>query len=167
MTYKKIQLLCVLLYFCIASGCSDAVRLESPRLEMQEAPLGVSVPHPVFSWHLDSDRKVVEQNAYEIRVSLTLEGLDSESSLVWKFVPIPLKVPLLGARHTASPLPSVQTIGKPNGLVKTGSPTQGRTATASTLALPPATYARSLPADRRTSAALCFTSAGLARTKPI
>ena len=75
--------MCVLLYFCIASGCSDAVRLESPRLEMQEAPLGVSVPHPVFSWHLDSDRKVVEQNAYEIRVSLTLEGLDSESSLVW------------------------------------------------------------------------------------
>ena len=75
--------MCVLLYFCIASGCSDVVRLESPRLEMQEAPLGVSVPHPVFSWHLDSDRKGVEQNAYEIRVSPILEGLDSESSLVW------------------------------------------------------------------------------------
>ena len=83
MTYKKIQLLCVLLYFCIVTGCSDAVRLESPRLEMQETPLGVSVPHPVFSWHLASDRKGVEQNAYEIRVSHTLEGLDSESSLVW------------------------------------------------------------------------------------
>ncbi len=83
MTYKKIQLLCVLLYICIATGCSDAVRLECPRLEMQETPLGVSVPHPVFSWHLDSDRKGVEQNAYEIRVATTPEGLNSESSLVW------------------------------------------------------------------------------------
>ena len=83
MTYKKIQILCVLLYICIATGCSDAVRLECSRLEMQETPLGVSVPHPVFSWHLDSDRKGVEQNAYEIRVATTLEGLNSESSLVW------------------------------------------------------------------------------------
>ena len=57
------------------------MRLECPRVEMQEEPLGISDEHPVFSWQLSSDRHGVEQTAYEIRVSETPGGLNHESSL--------------------------------------------------------------------------------------
>ncbi len=71
------------LFLCLLAVAGCSVRLECPRVEMQEEPLGISAEHPVFSWHLSSDRHGVEQTAYEIRVSETPGGLNHESSLVW------------------------------------------------------------------------------------
>lgn len=83
MTMYRLRLLLGMLATTLVVGCSNAVTLECPRCEMQAEPLGVAVAHPVFSWHLGSDRFGVEQTAWEIRVAASPEALRSARSTVW------------------------------------------------------------------------------------
>jgi len=66
------------------TGCREAqIQVVSPKVEMQENPLGVSTAHPRFSWQIMSKVPDLEQQSYRIQVALSEEDLKKEENLVW------------------------------------------------------------------------------------
>jgi alpha-L-rhamnosidase len=77
---KNISLLfCLFAYFTSMTQ----VRVQNPRLENLQNPIGLDVIQPRFSWQLTSDRRNVLQKAYEIKVANNETDLKSGKNLLW------------------------------------------------------------------------------------
>lgn len=66
------------------AGCQGAtVKVVSPKVEMQENPLGLGTPAPRFSWQVTSAKHGLRQEAYRIQVALAENDLKQEENLLW------------------------------------------------------------------------------------
>ena len=64
-------------------GFADGIRVEGLRCEGRENPEGIDVPTPRLSWRLVSDRRGVEQNAYQVLVASSPDLLNEEKADLW------------------------------------------------------------------------------------
>ena len=76
----------IFLFFALCATVSSysQVKVENLLLENKTTPLGVEVVSPRFSWQLISDKRNLVQTAYEIRVSITMEGITKNKNLIWQ-----------------------------------------------------------------------------------
>jgi alpha-L-rhamnosidase len=66
------------------SGCQGtALRVDSPKVEMQENPQGLVTSTPRFSWQISSDRHDLRQESYRIQVAGSEQDLKREENLLW------------------------------------------------------------------------------------
>lgn len=81
---KKFPIL--LLFVCsgFSLGVAQKVSVVSPRVEMQENPLGIDRKDPHFSWQLKSGMNDVQQTGYEIQMGTDLQGLKRGNNLMWQ-----------------------------------------------------------------------------------
>lgn len=73
----------------------DGVSIISPKVEMQENPVGLGTTTPRFSWQLRSNLQDVEQETYQIQVARTPEDLKKGTNLVWDSGIVPNDVSVL------------------------------------------------------------------------
>lgn len=85
MTIKK-KFPILLLFVCsgFSLGVAQKVSVVSPRVEMQENPLGIDRKDPHFSWQLKSGMNDVQQTGYEIQMGTDLQGLKRGNNLMWQ-----------------------------------------------------------------------------------
>jgi alpha-L-rhamnosidase len=68
----------------LMAGCQEAqIQVVSPKVEMQENPLGVATAHPRFSWQILSKVPDLVQQSYRIQVARSEKDLKKEENLVW------------------------------------------------------------------------------------
>lgn len=79
---KKQVLFCLLIYACCANALGQT-QVASLRCENRINPMGVDVPHPLFSWQLSANRRNVHQSAYELRVRTSAQQLNNGREIVW------------------------------------------------------------------------------------
>ena len=81
---KNIYIVIGLMLTLLMAGCRQAqIQVVSPKVEMQENPLGVATAHPRFSWQILSKVPDVIQQSYRIQVALSEEDLKKEENLIW------------------------------------------------------------------------------------
>lgn len=65
-------------------GCHQtAVKAVSPKVEMQENPMGLETTSPRFSWQIASSKQDIQQESYQIQVALSEKDLKNEANLIW------------------------------------------------------------------------------------
>ena len=65
-------------------GCHQTtVKVVSPKVEMQENPMGIETTTPRFSWQIASSKQDVQQESYQIQVALSEKDLKNETNLIW------------------------------------------------------------------------------------
>ncbi len=79
---KKFCLLIILLN-CLAISVYAQVRVQNPRIENLQNPIGLDIVQPRFGWQLVADRRNVLQTAYEIRVAASPSELTAGKKLLW------------------------------------------------------------------------------------
>ncbi|MGY3052439.1 alpha-L-rhamnosidase [Pedobacter sp. UYEF25] len=85
---KKIfnQKLMVILLFMLVTFKVSAQKFEVADLKVEYSlhPIGIDNTHPRFSWKLESSRKGISQQSYEIRVAEKMNDLKSGKNLIWE-----------------------------------------------------------------------------------
>ncbi len=75
----------ILLLLLIACSCTEnlQVRVTNLKCEYKKNPLGIDILKPRFSWISESDQRNVNQAAYQIFVSSSLQKLDENAPDLW------------------------------------------------------------------------------------
>lgn len=79
---KKQALLLLLLCIFFADALGQT-QVGSLLCENRINPVGVDVPHPLFSWQLSGNRRNIGQSAYELRAGTSSKQLTQGKDLVW------------------------------------------------------------------------------------
>src|SRR5690554_5937784 len=84
-SFSKMLLMAIALVTIIPFiGCHQtAVEIISPRVEMQENPVGLETTTPRFSWQIASSKQDIQQESYQIQVALSEKDLKNEANLIW------------------------------------------------------------------------------------
>ena len=87
---KKIALftaVCILVTSLIGGGLTvfgANLKVEAPKTEYMENPIGLERTNPVFSWKLDrGDQRGIMQTSYQIKVAQSEKDLKDGTNLVW------------------------------------------------------------------------------------
>lgn len=81
---KHIYLVVGLILATILSGCGGtAPKVVSPKVEMQDNPVGIGTLAPRFSWQIVSGKPDLFQEAYQIQVATSPQALKKEENLLW------------------------------------------------------------------------------------
>lgn len=82
MQMKKIFILSTIL-FLIAIQTMAQVSVSNLKCEMLINPVGIDATSPRLSWQLNSDQRSIQQNAFQLIVSSSMEKLDKNEGDVW------------------------------------------------------------------------------------
>ena len=87
-TWQKSQKIGVIIICCVSLSASRAAEfgnlsVTGLRCEHALDPIGVDRTSPNFEWYLQSQRRGVNQSAYQIRVASGIERLKTGTSLLW------------------------------------------------------------------------------------
>ena len=75
--------LALMLTMAFTSCQHSAVEVISPKVEMQENPVGLETTTPRFSWQMASKMQDIQQVSYRIQVARSEKELKNETNLVW------------------------------------------------------------------------------------
>ncbi|WP_298647778.1 alpha-L-rhamnosidase [uncultured Proteiniphilum sp.] len=81
---KHAYFLIGLILATLMAGCQGAaVKVASPKVEMQENPQGLGTSTPRFSWQINSGKPDLRQEAYRIQVARSEKDLKKGENLLW------------------------------------------------------------------------------------
>lgn len=80
---KKVTIFFIVLFIAISGFLKAQVAVENLRCEMLVNPIGIDEKKLRLSWQINSDQRNVQQTAYQIIVSSSIEKLDKSEADVW------------------------------------------------------------------------------------
>jgi alpha-L-rhamnosidase len=78
-------ILILVLFIVVTTACTShqEIKVNDLRVEYISNPLGMDTPHPRFSWKLDSERRGVYQQAYQLIAGESLKDVKNGTGKIW------------------------------------------------------------------------------------